>query len=150
MTLREHLQRAQITRQELHHSERGRSMHITAHDLRSSAITWWAVRGDDALKIQRRVGHEDLQTTDLYVRLAEALDPAALGVPFGPLPAAFLKAAAAARGGGPGDMGFSSRAGGFSSPTPIFPGVFQRREGDSNPWYLAVHLISKITSGVDV
>jgi integrase len=91
MMLREYLKLAGVTRHELHHSERGRSMHITAHDLRSSTITWWAVRGDDALKIQRRVGHEDLQTTDLHVRLVEAADPVAFGVPFPPLPGALLE-----------------------------------------------------------
>ena len=165
-TLREHLRLAGVLRRELHHSEAGRSMHITAHDLRSSTVTWWAVRGDDAFKIQRRTGHEDLATTQLYVRLAEALDPGTFGTPFPPLPGDFLTAAsnsvtrdetsndAAPRhhagipdrtpSGSP-SRDFVSRAG-ASSPPPDFLSslrfVFAERRGFEPLESLHPHLIS--------
>jgi integrase len=122
-TLRQHLKLAGVKRHELHHAERGRSMHITAHDLRSSTITWWAVRGDDVLKVQRRAGHEDLETTQLYVRLAEAIDPRAFGTPFPPLPRELV-----------------DRTPGTPLRTPSHTKARSndindlRREGDSNPW----------------
>jgi hypothetical protein len=51
-----------------------------------------AVRGDDALEIQERAGHTDFDTTQGYVRLAEAIG-AGFGEPFPTLPATLLKTA---------------------------------------------------------
>ncbi len=48
-------------------------------------ITWLALSGLDVAKIQRRAGHEDLETTLCYVKLAEDLT-GTIGTPFSPLP----------------------------------------------------------------
>ena len=45
-------------------------------ELNARAITlatWQAVRGDGALKIQRRAGHTDFKTTSGYIATAEAV-----------------------------------------------------------------------------
>lgn len=41
----------------------------------SDRITWRAIRGDDAKKIQRGAGHTLAQTTDIYIRVAEDIRP---------------------------------------------------------------------------
>ena len=46
---------------------------ITFHDLRATGLTWMAIRGDEPLRIMQRAGHENFQTTQLYVREAEAI-----------------------------------------------------------------------------
>lgn len=66
------LKRAGADRAELHCSTRTRKA-IRFHDLRATGLTWMAVRGDDPLKIMQRAGHTDFQTTQLYVREAEAV-----------------------------------------------------------------------------
>jgi hypothetical protein len=49
--------------------------------------TWVAVRGDEAAKIQRRLGHADLKATLIYVLEAEALRDSGVAIePFPPLP----------------------------------------------------------------
>lgn len=63
--------------------------HMTFHDLRSSGITWCAVRGDEPVKIQRRAGHSDFTTTLGYIREAENVR-ADFGTPFPPLPVSLL------------------------------------------------------------
>lgn len=42
-------------------------------DLRATTATWYAVRGDPPLKIQRHLGHASLETTQLCIREAENL-----------------------------------------------------------------------------
>jgi len=59
---------------------------IRFHDLRATGITWMAVRGDEAQKIQARAGHSNFSTTQGYIREAEVLREG-FGEPFGPLPA---------------------------------------------------------------
>jgi integrase len=87
--LREHLQRAGITRPELLTSTATRKA-LTFHDGgRATGITWMAIRGDDPLKIMRRAGHTDLETTMLYIREAETLGRS-VGEPFPALPASLL------------------------------------------------------------
>ncbi len=44
---------------------------VTFHDLRATGITWAAIRGDRPFAIQRRAGHSDLRTTEVYIREAE-------------------------------------------------------------------------------
>jgi len=73
-------------RDELHHKT-PTTRPIRFHDLRATGLTWMAVRGDDAIKIQRRAGHKDLETTLKYIRLAEDLNPGAFGDVFPKLPA---------------------------------------------------------------
>ncbi len=47
--------------------------HITFHDLKATAGTWMALRGDNPLTIMQRLAHRDLKTTLAYVRSAEML-----------------------------------------------------------------------------
>lgn len=68
--LRRWLLKAGVTRPALHNDTQTTAK-LRFHDLRATGITWMAVRGDDALKIQRRAGHQDLETTQRYIRLAE-------------------------------------------------------------------------------
>jgi hypothetical protein len=92
--LREHLIRAGITRADLFADDESRKP-LTFHDAgRATGITWMALRGDDPLKIQRRAGHADFDTTQIYIREAEALGPD-VGKPFPPLPAGLLGGAPA-------------------------------------------------------
>ena len=65
--------------------------HITFYDLRATGITWMAVRGDDAQKIQHRAGHESFSTTQGYIREAENLQ-GGFGQPFPSLPATLMTA----------------------------------------------------------
>jgi len=88
--LRRWLWHARVRREELHTKAATRKA-ITFHDLRATGLTWMAVRGDDALKIQQRAGHTDFQTTQGYIRLAESVRDG-FGQPFPSLPAALLEA----------------------------------------------------------
>ena len=45
---------------------------LSWHDLRATGITWRAVRGDEPLKIQRAAWHSSFETTQEYIREAEA------------------------------------------------------------------------------
>ena len=54
---------------------------IRFHDLRATGITWMAVRGDDPLKIKDRAGHTDFNTTQIYIRTADAVR-VGFGTPF--------------------------------------------------------------------
>lgn len=82
--LRRWLLRAGVNRQELH-QRTPTTRPIRFHDLRATGITWMAVRGDDPLKIQYRAGHTDFDTTQRYIRMAEALREG-FGEPFPTLP----------------------------------------------------------------
>jgi hypothetical protein len=57
---------------------------ITFHDLRATGITWMAIRGDEPLRIMQRTGHDDFDTTQRYIREAEAVREG-LGEVFPPL-----------------------------------------------------------------
>ncbi len=86
--LRRWLKRAKVLRAGLHTtSETQRS--IVFHDLRGTGCTWMAVRGDDALKIQQRAGHTDFDTTQGYIRIAEAAREG-FGDPFPALPSSVI------------------------------------------------------------
>jgi integrase len=71
-TFRRWLVVAGVSRRELHH-ESPTTRPIRFHDLRATGITWMAVRGDDPLRIMQRAGHENFETTQAYLRLADAL-----------------------------------------------------------------------------
>jgi len=58
--------------------------------MRATGITWLAVAGLDATKIQRRAGHTTIETTMGYIREAESFAGEAFGQPFPPLPAELL------------------------------------------------------------
>jgi integrase len=86
--LRVYLRRAGVTRDELHTTTATRKA-ITFHDLRATGVTWALVRGDGFEKVMQRAGHEDVTTTQIYMREAENLS-AAFGTVFPPLPASIL------------------------------------------------------------
>lgn len=84
--LRRYLGWAGVDRAELFADDETRAP-LTFHDLRATGITWRAIRGDDALKIQRAVGHTSLATTQRYIREAEVIGRD-IGKPFPYLAAA--------------------------------------------------------------
>lgn len=57
----------------------------TFHDLRATAITWWALEGLPLHVVMRRAGHLSPQTTMIYIREAETLGRG-IGLPFPALP----------------------------------------------------------------
>ncbi|MCL2725791.1 MAG: site-specific integrase [Polyangiaceae bacterium] len=86
---RKHLLVAEVERAELHISTR---THVQSNfrSCRDSGITWLALAGVDVTKMMRRAGHDHVQTTMGYVKLAEDLQ-GDLGAPFGPLPTQLVK-----------------------------------------------------------
>ena len=82
--LRRWLWNAGVRRHELHHRT-PTTRPLRFHDLRATGCTWMAVRGDDPLKIQHRAGHTDFETTQRYIRMAEA-QREGFGTPFPELP----------------------------------------------------------------
>jgi integrase len=87
-TLREHLERAEVERAELY-ADRPTTKRITFYDLRASGITWEVLIGTEHVRIQQRAGHANFNTTQGYIREAEALGEK-VGEPFGPLPPSLL------------------------------------------------------------
>jgi hypothetical protein len=86
---RELLRRAGVTRSELFVGSKDRTrLPIRFHDLRSTGLTWMAIRGDNALVIQDRAGHSEFKTTQKYVREAQQIvcEPV-----FPPMPACLLQ-----------------------------------------------------------
>lgn len=83
--LRGHLRAAGVRRADLFAQDETRQP-ITVHCLRGTGITWEAVRGTEALKIQHRAGHRSFETTLQYIREAENLEEVAFGEPFPRLP----------------------------------------------------------------
>ena len=83
-SLRRWLKRAGVDRHELHHAT-PTSRPIRFHDLRATGITWLAIRNDPPLEIQRRAGHQNFETTQRYIRLADSLR-VGFGTVFPPLP----------------------------------------------------------------
>lgn len=70
--LRRWLKKAGVTRHELHHKT-PTSRPIRFHDMRATGITWRCVRGDSPVMIQQAAGHERFETTQAYVRIANAI-----------------------------------------------------------------------------
>jgi integrase len=87
--LREWLGKAKITRRELTDETSKTTKPLAWHDLRATGLTWCAVRGDEAMKIMQRAGHEDIATTMIYVRTADTIGTS-FGDVFPPLPASLL------------------------------------------------------------
>ena len=87
-TLRADLLKAGVTRHELHHGADDPPREwMTLHDLRTTGITWMAVRGDDLLVMKTRAGHSDVKMTEHYIHVASVLNKARYGQPFPALPA---------------------------------------------------------------
>jgi integrase len=70
--LRDDLRKAGCTRAELYIDDAIRA-NIVYHDLRGTAATWMAIRGESAGDIQERLGHGDPQSTQLYIRRGRQL-----------------------------------------------------------------------------
>jgi hypothetical protein len=86
--LRRHLTAAKVKREALFSTDSTRKR-LRFHDLRSTGLTWLAIRGDDVLKLQQRAGHSSFEMTQKYIRTAEAVGEV-IGNVFPPLPAALL------------------------------------------------------------
>jgi integrase len=87
-SLRAHLALAKVTRPRLTENS-PTAMHVGFRTLRDSGITWLALAGVDLAKIQRRAGHDDLSTSNAYVKAAEDVS-GSIGQPFPPLPACLV------------------------------------------------------------
>src|SRR5580704_5826789 len=87
--LKRYLRRAGVKRPDLFASDATRKA-ITFHDLRATGITWMSARGDDPLRIMQRAGHEDFETTKIYLREAENLSKG-FGTVFPTLPQRLLR-----------------------------------------------------------
>jgi integrase len=88
--LRTDLQLAGVTRAALFADPKDPTRRrVRFHDLRSSGLTWLAIQGVDAHKIQRRAGHSTFEMTQKYLRAAEVAGTD-IGEPFPPLPAGFI------------------------------------------------------------
>ena len=122
--LRRHLRMAGVTREALF-SEDPLRKPITFHDLRGTAATWMALRGDAPLTIQQRVGHRQFSTTQGYIREAEAVGKGAdIGVPFPPLPERLLKPRKA-DGNRPPFVHETSKPTPQTTKPPVFTGGFR-------------------------
>ena len=89
--LRKHMRAAGIERPELFDTDDTRKR-LRFHDLRSTGLTWMAIRGDDPLKIQQRAGHTSFEMTQKYIRTAEAVGEV-IGKVFPELPECLLAGA---------------------------------------------------------
>jgi hypothetical protein len=65
---------------------------IRFHDLRATGIPWLAIRREAPLEIQQRAGHQNFETTQRYIRVADE-HRVGFGDVFPPLPPELLKGA---------------------------------------------------------
>jgi len=73
--LRKHLEAARIDCAALFRND-ATCKRLRFHDLRGTGLTWMAIRGDDAPKIQQRAGHTSFEMTQKYIRTGEAVGEA--------------------------------------------------------------------------
>src|ERR1019366_2589164 len=85
--LRRWLNRAGVTRPELHETTR-LSLNMRWHDLRATCATWWRVAGQTEDQIQEKIGHSSVEQTKQYLRNAELVQ----GLPFPALPELLITA----------------------------------------------------------
>ncbi len=83
--LRAHLRAAGVERARLY-ADDATVMPVTFRSFRDTGITWLALAGVDVLKMQRRAGHDSLQTTAGYVKAADDHTAEGVGRPFPVLP----------------------------------------------------------------
>lgn len=83
--MRKHFTLAKIDRSRLT-EQSATTMQINFRSWRDTGITWLALDGVDLAKIQRRAGHERIETSAGYVKAAEDLT-GSIGQPFPTLPA---------------------------------------------------------------
>jgi len=94
-SLRALLKKAKVERPDLFVRDRTRK-NLTWHDLRATAATWLAIRGENPLTIMQRLGHTEFRTTQIYIREAEAVRDG-FGNVFPPLPDALLGSGVSSR-----------------------------------------------------
>jgi integrase len=82
--LREHLKLTGVTRPRLF-AETATLRQVDFRSLRDTGITWLALAGVPLQAMQRRAGHQEIETTLGYVKMAEDLT-GKVGTPFAPLP----------------------------------------------------------------
>ena len=104
--LRRHLKLAGVDRAELYADDATRTP-LTFHDLRATGITWRAIRGDDPLKIQSSAGHSSFDTTQGYIRAAQAFAEG-FGEVFPALPRSLVSSDAGDGSTGEGDSSIES------------------------------------------
>ena len=92
---REHLSTAGVTRPRLTENT-ATTMHVGFRSWSDTGITWLALAGVDAAKMQRRAGHDHITTTIGYVKAAEDVT-GKIGDPFPPLPACLVQPSQADR-----------------------------------------------------
>ena len=83
--LRGHLADAEVTSMRLL-EDSATHMPVGFRSLRDTGLTWLALAGVPIQHMQRRAGHDDMNTTMGYVKEAEDLTGGSLGEPFAPLP----------------------------------------------------------------
>ena len=86
-TFRAHLAASHVTRARLE-ADTATEEPVDFRSLRDSYATWSALAGVGDRVLQRRMGHASANTTDRYIKAAEALDPTTIGAPFPALPKA--------------------------------------------------------------
>ncbi|MDI1484491.1 site-specific integrase [Polyangium sp. y55x31] len=122
---------------------------MTFHDLRATGITWMAMRGDSTHVIMQRAGHQNFNSTLVYIREGEALRGNA-GEVFPPLPACLLVPAGEGSAGG-GNLSENYRGG--TTPTSQVsvkssesePGAYCSRHYAITSWLRAgipVHVVA--------
>jgi len=123
--LRKYLRWAGVERADLFADDATRQQ-LSFHDLRHTGITWRAVRGDEPVKIMRAAGHDDLRTTQRYIKEAQTFDPQGFGTPFPAIPLELFS-----------DLGGVGSSFGISAAEIAGPRRKQARslrpQGDSNP-----------------
>ena len=85
---RSHLAQAKVERDRLT-EETSTTMGINFRSCRDTGITWLAMAGVPIVAVQRRAGHEKIETSAGYCKIAED-HKGKLGVPFAPLPASLV------------------------------------------------------------
>lgn len=86
--MRLHLQAAGVRHTRLY-ADNATHMPIGFRSWRDTGITWLAIAGVDVVKIQRRAGHDSLETTMGYVKAAEDVT-GTVGTPFPELPSSLV------------------------------------------------------------
>jgi integrase len=86
--MRKHFVAAKIDRARLT-EQSSTTMQINFRSWRDTGITWLALQGTTLAKMQRRAGHERIETTSGYVKAAEDFT-GSIGDPFSPLPACLV------------------------------------------------------------
>ncbi len=120
--LRKYLEWAGVARAEVFADDKTRRQ-IDFHDLRHTGITWRAIRGDDAKKIQRAAGHSGSAMTDKYINEAQTFEGRNFGDPFPKVPLSLLS----------NNGSNTVFQGGFLAEVASFPARHACPQGDSNP-----------------